>query len=220
LPWCVETPAFGREFSLIFEQEIEMIYIAAPFFNEQQSELVSSIEDCLHEQGIPYYSPRQEGVLTPNANNEEKQRIFDSNVDTILDGCSMMLVVTDYLLPEGITLQVCDDGKPFRQLLLPDTGTTFEVGAGFALEIPMVAIHTGRRDLLNVMLANAFDGFVYSLEQLDALIERFSYWVSDNPQWRLGREGPYLEIRYATRQTFIERALAEDTLKSWEGKIQ
>jgi len=59
------------------------VYIAAPFFDKVQVNVVKRIEEVLHKAGIEYFSPRSEGTLI-EMNTEERAKkmndIFQSNV--------------------------------------------------------------------------------------------------------------------------------------------
>lgn len=122
------------------------IYLAAPFFNEEQKELCSFIEG-LATPLLPIYSPRLDGgVLTPDASNEERKAIFDSNCLAI-DMSAWMLAVIDNF----------------------DTGTIWEMGYAHPRVQTLAYSDVAGRGL-NVMLAGSAQlGFVSGREALAKL---------------------------------------------------
>ncbi len=111
-----------------------MIYIAGPFFNEEQVALIVRIENALKAAGIWYFSPRLKGVLvdaTPEQRVEMADKIYQSNVNNIISAGGMIAVIDNF-----------------------DPGTMFEVGYARAMDVPIVSI-TGKDYGLNVMLAKS-----------------------------------------------------------------
>ena len=89
------------------------VYIAAPFFNEEQLNKVKGIESLLEDAGVEFFSPRSEGSLgnmTPEERKAKMGDVFQSNVDH-MDWCTHMVAVIDDR----------------------DTGTIWEMGYGFAM---------------------------------------------------------------------------------------
>ncbi len=74
------------------------IYIAGPFFNEQQLETVKVVERILDEAGIEYHSPRSVGVLKDMPKEERlaaMKGIFDSNLRQMDDCTEMVCILND-----------------------------------------------------------------------------------------------------------------------------
>ncbi len=110
------------------------VYIAAPFFNERQLEIVQNIEDTLVLEGIEYFSPRSAGTLKDMSKDQQKQtkkEIFDGNILN-MDECTHMVA--------------CVEQK--------DSGTTFEIGYYAAQKKPIV-LFSEVVGTVNVMLAEA-----------------------------------------------------------------
>lgn len=110
------------------------VYIAAPFFNPQQLEVVQKIERQLDREYIKYYTPRVEGILkdmNPEAQRKSKSVIYNTNT-AMMDACTHMIA--------------CIDDR--------DTGTIFEVGyfAGVQKDIVLYVNDTSK---ISVMLAEA-----------------------------------------------------------------
>ena len=85
------------------------IYLAGPFFNEKQLATIEIIEEQFDNVGLDYFSPRKGGGkiehLPLEKKMKESKRIYQSNIDAIMD-CNILLAVVD--------------GR--------DTGTIFEMG--------------------------------------------------------------------------------------------
>jgi len=126
------------------------VYIAAPFFNKQQLKSVIDIENQLDDVGIPYFSPRLNGVLLDMSKEEimeSKKKIFDDNVYN-LDQCTHMVAVID--------------GR--------DTGTIWEMGYFYCDGKPIVSISFEGHGV-NVMLAESVLAHVDDLgEMTNALV--------------------------------------------------
>ena len=126
-----------------------MIYIAAPFFNEEQVEFVDAIEQCLELNGLEYYSPRSEGVLMNMTPEEKKARmkyIFDKNVE-MLDKCDIVLAVIDNY----------------------DTGTVWEIGYAYAKGKKIITI-TDHYYGVNVMINECIVAHCTQLSQIPAAV--------------------------------------------------
>jgi len=122
------------------------VYIASPFFKPAQVEFVKMIEDSLADNNIPYYSPRSEGVLIHQTEEEKairKKRIYDANVFNIKESTHVLAVIDDR-----------------------DIGTIWEMGYATAYGIPVVTISNNKYGL-NVMLAESVQA--HTLFMNDAL---------------------------------------------------
>ena len=120
-----------------------IVYIASPFFNEEQLALVKSIEYALESAGIDYYSPRSEGVLldlTEEERQANKTRIYECNIENI-ENCTHMLAVID--------------GR--------DIGTIWEMGYATAIGRPIVTLSNHDYGL-NVMIAESVQAHTLSIE--------------------------------------------------------
>lgn len=127
------------------------IYLAGPFFNDQQRDLISFFES-LETPNLPIYSPRTDGfVLTPNAPQVDRQKIYNSNIEA-LSYCDFVLAVIDDF----------------------DTGTIWEMGyaTGIGKEVVAYSDVPGRG--LNVMLAgSAKAGFINGREEVQDFVNAY-----------------------------------------------
>ena len=85
-------------------------YIAAPFFNERQIEIVEEVKEILDYHGATYFSPKDD-CLFENGKGMDSSDVFKTNCAEIED-CDAMIVITD-------------DG---------DMGTIWEAGYAFGIQ--------------------------------------------------------------------------------------
>lgn len=127
-----------------------MIYIAAPFFNATQIELVDSIEQTFDLFDMEYYSPRSEGVLMNMTPEEKKSRmkyIFDKNVEMLNKADTIVAVIDNY-----------------------DTGTVWEIGYAFAKGKRIITI-TDNYYGVNVMINECIVAHCTDVAQLPAAVD-------------------------------------------------
>ena len=136
------------------------VYLAAPFFNDVQRGLCTRIEERAakhQEDGLLHiYSPRNDGfVLTPDASNEDRKEIFDSNTAAIDAAAWVLAVIDDF-----------------------DAGVLWEMGYAFAQDVPVLGYSDVAGRGLNVMLAGSCElGFVNGWDTLRALLDQVNNGV-------------------------------------------
>lgn len=121
------------------------VYIAAPFFNEAQLERVESIKNVLREQGIEYFSPKDESMFKQG---DDPAKILRLNC-TAIDEAPYVIVVTDD----------------------KDVGTIWEAGYAFAKSKKILYVWLGWKPEMkfNIMLAasgiavHSYDDLAYQL---------------------------------------------------------
>ena len=134
----------------------EHCYLAAPFFNDEQRNLATYIEG-METIDQPIYSPRKDGyVLSPDATNEQRKEIFDSNVMAIVAARFVLCVIDNF-----------------------DPGVMFELGVAYRAAVPVLAYSDVEGRGLNVMLAGAASlGFINGREDLKSLFKQLRTDVS------------------------------------------
>jgi len=130
-------------------------YIAAPFFNPAQLQIVESIKDILTVNHVPYFSPKDESMFKQG---DDPKQILLKNVYAI-KAAPYVIVVTD--------------GK--------DVGTIFEAGYAFAKDVPILYVWFGYTPELkfNLMLG-ASGHVVHTYKQLELQIRSmrdFSHFI-------------------------------------------
>lgn len=71
------------------------VYLAAGWFTPQMSEEESRVKAKLRSLGFDVFSPRDSFVLSPDASDEDRNRIFAENVKHI-EECDIFFGITDY----------------------------------------------------------------------------------------------------------------------------
>lgn len=127
-----------------------MIYLAAPFFTQEQLHLVIDFEVLLTKLGLAYYSPRSDGVLqdmTPEQRKASFKNVFEMNVRR-MNEADTMLALMDF----------------------KDTGTTWELGYFTGRKRATrtslrIWTYTTNADQMNVMLKECSDVHITGRDQ-------------------------------------------------------
>lgn len=69
-------------------------YLASPFFKDTQIQREEAVKNLLRNEGYTVYSPRENGVLTPDATDEVRTKIFKENCEAIQKS-HRILAITD-----------------------------------------------------------------------------------------------------------------------------
>lgn len=69
-------------------------YLASPFFKDTQIQREEAVKNLLRNEGYTVYSPRENGVLTPDATDEIRTKIFKENCEAIQKS-HRILAITD-----------------------------------------------------------------------------------------------------------------------------
>ena len=122
-----------------------MIYLASPFFNEEQLNFVKELEQAFEKEGLEYFSPRSEGILiemTPEEKEKKMTEIFKSNVTNITKSRLVVAVIDDW-----------------------DTGTVWEMGFAYGIYIPIMTISNNNYGL-NIMVRQSVKSHNTKIENL------------------------------------------------------
>jgi nucleoside 2-deoxyribosyltransferase len=221
-------------------------YLAGPFFNPAQVDLIKRLEDAFFAAGVDCFSPRSldENKAGP-IDRQAAASIFRKDVQGLLH-CNAVLAVLDWKLPEGEHIRLCDGetGTPGHGFLsgplnIPDSGTVFEMGFAWARTVlaqkyrkteafDPVAIceeaastATGRRksDLLD--LAQMMRSVQYSLTPMDTVIytERPAE-AGLNLMLTQGAKGVINGIEQLKQFLGTSGEPDWDVLKPWTGKFR
>ena len=136
------------------------VYIAAPFFNDKQLAIVEEIKAILENEGIEYFSPKDESMFKQG----------DDPVDILISNCKA-IIDSDYVIA------VTDD---------KDVGTIWEAGYAFGNGIPIIYLWIGYEEHMkfNIMLA-ASGSVAKSYLELNDQIVHFkteSHFYSDKDE--------------------------------------
>lgn len=105
------------------------VYLAGPFFNEEQIERINYLEDLLDNLGFDVFSPRQASLIKPGATKLDMIKTFEGNVSHIVEADFVLAVL---------------DGN--------DSGTLFECGYAYE-KVPVLYFNETRDKGPNLMLA-------------------------------------------------------------------
>lgn len=136
----------------------KMVYLASPFFTDEQKKVMDSLKECLDDLGYKTWAPYYECLVTPESTREYRRYAFECNM-IALSEC--FFVVANI---EGL-----------------DTGTVFEMGVAYSLKKPILAFSDNLDRKLNLMLAMSCIGFVNGLYELRGKLQWIG-WFIDNPQ--------------------------------------
>lgn len=174
-----------------------LIYIAGPFFNPDQQQLVTDLEVVLDAQGYHYYSPfsAQGRVSVKVETAEQATTIFESNMAQ-LEEADVMIAILDYLLPKGQTLRAVnhvggnEDNAPAWMsypLCIPDTGTIFEVGVFAGIGKPVIGFTSREPRHCNLMVTQSMQGVCYGFDALAKVFDRDGITVdAETCKWKGG----------------------------------
>ncbi len=123
---------------------MKKIYIASPFFNEEEREVLTRAENILRDRGFEVFSPREhevEGEIAGSPAWSKKTFLIDlTGIDRA--DCLVLLYWGNY----------------------SDTGTAWECGYAYAEEKPVIIVHLG--DSSNLMIHEGSHSNLYGVEEL------------------------------------------------------
>jgi len=178
------------------EDETLKVYLAGPFFNDEQRSVIDRLEKTL-DSYCKVYSPRRDGgVLAPDSTVESRKNVFEMNYKHIAD-CDLMIAQVEGLdgRPLGLFKQALqrlkclkltdsdlEEVKEELQKLvseqysrLPnytDIGTVWEMGCAYEIGIPVIAFSPNVQRQVNLMLSESCRGFATKYEDLIPAISK------------------------------------------------
>ena len=125
-------------------------YLASGWFNDAQEEARQDILEVLNNNGISYFSPKDEVLVSPDASKEDRKKAFDADTQ-IIKHCDFVIASTV--------------GK--------DMGTLMEMGMAYAWETPFIVYFPNPNNWpVNLMIAESAYDVAGSKEELDSIIKR------------------------------------------------
>lgn len=125
------------------------IYLAAPFFSDEQNKRVTEVEEALaaNETVGEVFSPRKNQLEQFEMGTKKwAQEIFKHDTSKI-DWCDVVVAVVDF----------DDDGV--------DSGTAFEIGYAYSTNKPLVIFHE-KDTILNLMISESLIAHLTNATQL------------------------------------------------------
>lgn len=131
------------------QKRLVTCYLASGWFNEAEETARQEILKALNNNGISYFSPKDEVEVKPEATQEEQKKAFIADTESIRH--------CDFVVASTV-------GK--------DLGTLCEVGMAYAWGVPTIIYFPNDKNLpVNLMLAQSSYAVATSKEQLDALLK-------------------------------------------------
>ncbi len=122
-------------------------YLAGPFFNKDQIEVIDKISSILSKYGVDIYNPKEECIYVKG--QTDPKDIFDMNMSAI-DECSVIIAVTD--------------GK--------DVGTLFECGYAYGRSVEIVYVWLNSKGgKFNIMLKESARCVCLSYEDIETVVK-------------------------------------------------
>jgi nucleoside 2-deoxyribosyltransferase len=143
------------------------IYLASGWFTPTQKEVRDRVCASMREWGRFVYSPEEEskdiwkGRKPGDCSREERNAVFWSNLNTIVDVDAVVAVIDDF-----------------------DPGVIFEVGYAFACDTPIIAYSDVKGRGLNLMISQSCVGFCNGIDNLKRgleFVEDCGMYVSAGP---------------------------------------
>ncbi|XID91612.1 PfkB family carbohydrate kinase [Paenibacillaceae bacterium WGS1546] len=140
----VEKDIYTREKFVVDEATPIKIYLAGPFFSDQEIHWVRHVGNKLESARFDVLSPsRENGVISKDTSIEKRKDIFQSDID-LLNSCDIVVALLDH----------------------DDPGTCFEIGYAFAKGTPVYGLKTSHTDLNNMIKF----GCIEIIEDIEELI--------------------------------------------------
>lgn len=120
------------------------VYLASPFFNEKECEVLGQAENILKERGFSLFSPREHETREGNVGSGAWSKETFLNDKAAIDWCEVvvMLYWGNY----------------------SDSGTAWECGYAYATNKPVVVVQLGESS--NLMVHEGSHTNLYSIEEL------------------------------------------------------
>ena len=125
------------------------IYLAAPFFSDEQIERVTKIEEALatNETVGEVFSPRKNQLEQYEMGTKKwAEEVFKHDISKI-DWCDVVVAIVDF----------ADDDV--------DSGTAFEIGYAYSIKKPLVIFHE-KDTILNLMVSESLTAHLTDANQV------------------------------------------------------
>jgi nucleoside 2-deoxyribosyltransferase len=122
------------------------IYLASPFFNDEENSYVEIAENLLRKQGHTVFSPRENQLPGVEFGSREwRTDVFRNDIKHI---------------------QWCDVVFAINKHFYDDTGTAMEIGYAYAISKPILVINPKKANTLNLMVTDALHAYFESWSEV------------------------------------------------------
>lgn len=123
------------------------IYLASPFFNEDEIERMERVLTILRNKGLDVFAPYEhQNKHLEFGSKEWRDATFRGDMQAIYD-CDVIVAIVS-------------------QGNFSDSGTAFEIGTGYILEKDLVIVNLSDKEV-NLMIADSLDAYISSYEELE-----------------------------------------------------
>jgi nucleoside 2-deoxyribosyltransferase len=120
------------------------VYLASPFFNDEEIERVAFVERVLRSKGLDVFSPREHQIQELEFGSKKwRDAVFANDVTNIHKA--------------DLVVAVCSK----------DEGTNWEIGYAYANRIPIILFNESMTSL-NLMISDSIHAYISSREELEA----------------------------------------------------
>lgn len=106
------------------------VYLAAPFFNNNEIKHVELVEDVLRQKGLDFFSPMR------NQMDDLEAGTRHWSIETFMNDIKF--------------IKACDIMVAIYHGNYSDSGTAFEIGYAYATDKPVITVHVGENSNLMV----------------------------------------------------------------------
>ena len=125
---------------------VQRVYLASPFFDEKEIEIMEKVRDILREKGLEVFVPKENQNLELGFGSREwRKATFKGDIEAI-DTADVVVAIN------------CKGNYD-------DAGTMFEIGYSFAKEIPVILVNT-TGETITLMIADSLHALVTTEEEL------------------------------------------------------
>lgn len=127
---------------------MKKVYLASPFFNDEQIKHMETVRDILRKKGLDVFVPNEHQFKELEFGSLEwRDATFKSDINGIDTA--------------DVVVAVINEGN------YSDSGSCFEIGYSFAKGIPVVVVNvTG--ETINLMIADSLHALITSYDELEA----------------------------------------------------
>ena len=120
------------------------IYIASGWFSSNQETDLNNIKELLEKIDVPYFSPKDECLVTSNESITNQENVFADNIRAIKESPFIIANTRD-----------------------KDVGTIFECGVAYSNNVPIIYYCEGLKGNFNIMLSRSGIAVSTTLSELE-----------------------------------------------------
>lgn len=126
---------------------MKKIYLASPFFNEKEVEIMENVLRILRSKGLEVFAPYEhQNKHLEFGSLEWREATFNGDMEGIYNADIVVAIL---------------DGN------MMDSGTAYECGIAFENKIPLVCVNIEKK-AINLMIAQSIHAILSSYEELEA----------------------------------------------------